>query len=94
VAIVRPPALTQQCVEQYQMTKPRPDAWLAGPRGTKSTMMSCIAATPHASYSGASPLRKVRHYSLIFMRGSLDTMPNCEACSERLSDKVFTGEGC
>jgi hypothetical protein len=55
-------------------------------------MMSCIAITPQASFSGASPLKKVRHYSLIFMRGSVDIMLHREASTGRLSDKFFLAD--
>jgi hypothetical protein len=34
---------------------------------------------PQASFSGASPLNKARHYSSMFMRGSVDVMLNREA---------------
>jgi hypothetical protein len=62
-------------------------------KGYKFAMMSCIASAPQASFSGASPLRKVRSYSSILMRGSVDTMLRQEAWSERLSNKVSTGRG-
>jgi hypothetical protein len=55
-------------------------------------MMSCITITPQASFSGASPLKKVRHYSLIFMRGSVDIMLHREASTGRLSDKFFLAD--
>jgi hypothetical protein len=53
---------------------------------------SCITTAPQASFSSASLLRKVRHYSSIFMRGSVDTMPHHEAWMERLSEKVSTSQ--
>jgi hypothetical protein len=38
------------------------------------------------------PLEKVRHYSSIFMRESVDTMAHQQAWSEILSDKIFTSQ--
>jgi hypothetical protein len=49
-----------------------------------------MATAPQASFNGAFPLKKVWHYSSIFMRESVDIMLRREASLERLFDKVFT----
>jgi hypothetical protein len=72
------------------MMKQRPDAWCPGLSGTSSTMESSIVVAPQASFNGAFPLKKVRHYSSSFMKGIVGVMLHQGAWSERLSDKVFT----
>jgi hypothetical protein len=73
------------------MKKLRPDAWHAGPRATSSMTVSCIATAPQVSCSGAFPLRKVKCYSSIFMRGFVGIMLRQGVWLERLSNKIFTG---
>jgi hypothetical protein len=54
--------------------------------------MSYISAAPQASFNGASPLNRARHYSLMFMRGLVGIMLHQGAWLERLFHKVFTGQ--
>jgi hypothetical protein len=73
------------------MRKPRPDDWHVGPRGTSSMMTSGITVAPQLSFSDAFPLKRVRLYSLIPMRGFVGIMLHQEAWSGRLFGKVSTG---
>jgi hypothetical protein len=51
--------------------------------------MSCVATTPQVSFSGASPLKKVRLYSSISTRGFESIMLHQREWSERCSSRVF-----
>jgi hypothetical protein len=54
--------------------------------------MSCITAVLQESFNDAFPSKKVRPYLLIFTKEYMGVMLHQGAFSEKLSDKVFTGQ--